>query len=177
MNKEANFLHLFEIQRIIKQNDANCKDIVDKLRKDLSNDEWKQLLLIGIEQCFDKLPKTNPLLYNIHTSLSQSEMAIQIENSNARQSSCHEALNIQNIKSKILTYLDIESVRKTSRVSIQWLYDTYRPESYSYFQQIDGTWRDSPRITDIPTFRFVSKLNLDRWISPDHDQKRQSALR
>lgn len=191
VSKQASLPLLLKIGRIIKTESIETNDIFNVISQASGNDSIRKILYYGIEKCFNKLSKTNPLIHDIHSLLTttfETENTKTQENSSINtDSGCSNnkkgdiVFQIESLHFTIFKFLDIRSLCTCSQVNFEWLVKSVNPKAIFYFNTTDCFKQDSRsryvipisnetlRMDNILRFKNCEKLRMSTW--DEQDQK------
>ena len=185
MEKTTAFLKCFEIKRVINNESISTENIFNQLRSHLSDKQMRHFLSGGVEYCRDQPESTNPLMNDIHQSLTslghshaakssnnKSENKWKMRSSNPNSSSsnssstsnCAKVFNISNLKCTIFQYLDIRSLSQCANVSSDWLRDANHISSQNHFDSTVLKYAcENNQMRTILGYRRANSVIIHSW--------------
>lgn len=179
LNNDYDFLYLFKITSYIMSNDNSLNSIIDLLQTIISDNDIRQMLVLGIKQKFEKSNNFhiinriyNVLCFNQHHK-QQSIPKPKPNSAIAATIKTSKALMIENTVCSMFSYLDLKSLLKCSKVNKQWLYASYRPISLTHVEtnQLHKSRRHGANsyspghniFYNILRFKHVPSLKICNW--------------
>ena len=187
-NTDYNFLHHFEVNHAIMNEQNSIQTILDTLQATTSDKHIRKIIVFGLQSQFET-SNNFQTISKIHQSLqAKSHTTISINsnrncnaNVNQPKTASKNVFAIQSIMCSIFSFLDFISILKCSRVNKQWLYDSYHPTSmthvetnqlYRYHAHNDYYGRDEverqyiqnyEHFSNILRYKHVCSLDIGEW--------------